>query len=76
MRITAEKLVSEALHLPNPVRAFIAERIIESLDIDSETDLSPEWKNEIEKRCREVDENTVALVDADEVFKKAYARLS
>ncbi len=76
MNITAEKLVSDALHLPNPVRAFVAERIIESLDIDSDIDLSPEWKEEIAKRCREVDENTVALIGADEVFEKAYARLS
>jgi putative addiction module component (TIGR02574 family) len=76
MNITAEKLVSEALNLPNPVRAFVAERIIESLDLDSDIDLSPEWKEEIEKRCREVDENTLALIGADEVFKKAYARLS
>jgi hypothetical protein len=74
--MTAEKLVSEALNMPNTVRAFVAERIIESLDFDSDVDLSPEWKAEIGKRCREVDEGTVSLIDADEVFKKAYARLS
>lgn len=76
MTMTAEKLVSEALHMPSAVRAFVAERIIESLDIDTEVDLSPEWQSEIEKRCREVDEGTVTLIDADEVFRKAYARLS
>ena len=76
MSMTADKLVSEALHMPSAVRAFVAERIIESLDVDTEIDLSPEWKAEIEKRCREVDEGTVTLIDADDVFNKAYARLS
>jgi len=73
---TAEKLVSEALDLPSPIRAFVAERLIESLDTNTATDLSPEWKEEIGKRCREVDAGTVNLIPADEVFEKAYARLS
>ena len=73
---TAEKLVSEALGLPSPIRAFVAEQLIESLDTDTATDLSPEWKEEIEKRCREVDAGTVNLIPAAEVFEKAYARLS
>ena len=34
------------------------------------------WKKEVEKRCRELDEGTVNLIEAEEVFKKAYARLS
>ncbi|MEI7945993.1 MAG: addiction module protein [bacterium] len=76
MNMTAEKLVSEALQMPTTMRAFVAERIIESLDFDSEIDLSPEWRVELDKRCREIDEGTVALIDGDEVFKKAYARLS
>jgi len=76
MNMTAEKLVSEALQMPTTIRAFVAERIIESLDFDSDVDLSPEWKAELDKRCRDIDECTVALIDGDEVFKKAYARLS
>jgi hypothetical protein len=77
MSITAEQLVTEALNMPVPIRAFVAERIIESLDIlDTPSDLSPEWKAEIEKRCREVDEGMVELVEADEVFRKAYEKLS
>ena len=63
--------------MPAPIRAFVAERIIESLDVtDTPNDLSPEWKAEIEKRCREVDEGMVELIEADAVFNEAYARLS
>ena len=51
MGMTVEQLVSEALDMPAPIRAFVAERIIESLDVtDTPNDLSPEWKAEIERR--------------------------
>ena len=76
MIMTAEKLVAEALHMPSSVRAFVAEQLIKSLDVDADIDLSPEWKAEIEKRCREIDEGSVSLINAEEVFKKAYSRLS
>jgi hypothetical protein len=40
------------------------------------TELSDEWKQEIRRRCREIDEGTVHLVEAEEAFAKAYARLT
>jgi len=75
MNATARKLVTEALMLPSPIRAFVAEQLIESLDIGTPTNISSEWKKEIEKRCHEVDENAVNLLPANKVFEKAYARL-
>ena len=75
MRMTAEKLVAEALGLPPHVRAFVAEKLIESLDAMEESDLSPAWREEIRKRCREVDEGLVKLRDAEDVFAKAYTTL-
>lgn len=76
MTMTAEKLVSEALSLPSTIRAFVAEQLIESLDVDNSEPLPPEWKQEIEKRCREIDQGTATLVPAGDVFDKIYARLS
>lgn len=76
MNMAVDKLVSKALALPRPLRAFVAERIIESLDMDENLDLSPAWKAEIQRRCKEIDEGSVTLLDADKVFKKAYAKLS
>ena len=76
MSSKAEKIVSEALELPTAVRAFLAEKLIESLDIESVGELSPEWKEEIEKRCREIDEGSVQLLDVEAVFSKAYSSLA
>ena len=75
MTMTADKIVSEALSLTPQARAFVAERLIESLDATLGEKLSSDWCAEIRKRCREVDEGVVELRDAADVFAKAYAAL-
>ena len=76
MNITAEKVVSEALELPPSARAFVAEKLIESLDAPDVPRLSAKWKTELRRRCAEVDREAVSLRAADAVFKKAYASLA
>ena len=75
MQTSAEKIVLEALGLPIQARAFVAEKLIESLDVESPADLSAEWKEEIRRRCREIDEGRVELRDAQAAFDKAYSAL-
>lgn len=75
MTMTAEKVVTEALALTPQARAFVAEQLIESLDLVSGEQLSSDWCDEILKRCREVDEGLIELHNADDVFSKAYAAL-
>ena len=70
-----ERVVKEALALPAAMRAFVAEKLLESLDADANFELSPEWREEIAARCREIDEGKVELLDGDEVFKNARHRL-
>ena len=62
--------MSEALELPPALRAFVAERLIESLDAVIEETLSPEWKAEVRRRCEEVDRGVVQLREAEAVFDK------
>jgi hypothetical protein len=76
MNARIDKIVAEALGLPAPLRAFIAAKLLESLDVDGDQELSPEWKEEIRKRCKEIDEGAVHLVEADDAFAKAYSKLS
>ncbi len=49
--------------------------MIESLDATAGEGLSSQWKEEVRKRCIEVDQGLVQLRDAESVFKKAYAAL-
>ena len=70
-----ETIMTEALQLPREVRALIAEKLLESLDVDEPFKISQEWKEEIARRCREIDEGTVDLIPGDEVLKEAAERL-
>lgn len=76
MSITAEKVVSEALALSPHARAFVAECLIESLDASPGEELSAAWRDEVRKRCREMDEGAVELREAADVFAKAYAAIA
>jgi len=76
MHITVEKVVSEALELPSSVRAFVAEKLIESLDAPEVPGLSAKWKKELRRRCAEVERGAVKLRSADAVFKKAFTSLA
>jgi len=76
MNMTAEKVVTEALSLSPHARAFVAERLIESLDAAPGEDISPAWRDEVRKRCREMDEGAVEFREVADVFAKAYAALA
>jgi len=66
-----ENIITEALRLPREARALIAEKLLESLDSEEPFEVSRQWKEEIERRCREIDEGTVNLIPADKVLKEA-----
>jgi putative addiction module component (TIGR02574 family) len=75
MSTNVDKIMAEALDLPAPLRAFVAEKLLESLDAGPDGELSAEWKDEILRRSREIDEGTVTLAEAEEVFARAYSKL-
>jgi hypothetical protein len=49
---------------------------MENLDATAPLELSPAWKEELHKRCREIDQNAVQLLEADAVFGKAFTSLT
>ena len=75
MSTTVDKIVSEALSLPAQARAFVAEKLIESLDEDAGGELSAAWREEVRRRCRQIDEGLVDLRDAADVLEKAHSSL-
>ena len=75
MQTNMENTISAALALPTQARALLAEKLIESLDSEPSADLSAEWRQEVSRRCREVDEGLVELRDAKAVFDRAYSDL-
>lgn len=75
MTADTAKIVDQTLSLPPNVRAFLAERLIESLDWRDDGELSPEWRAEVRRRCVQLDSDAVVLRDADDVFADAFAAL-
>ena len=75
MKTTIDMIIAEVLSLSPQARAFVAEKLIESLDSEPEIILSSAWREEERKRCREVDEGVADLRDAEDVFARGYAAL-
>jgi len=72
MKPALDTIIAEVLSLSPQARAFLAEKVIESLDSEPEVTLSSAWRDEVSKRCREIDEGTVELRDAEDVFTRSY----
>jgi len=70
MRTATEKIVEDVLSLSRESRAFLAEKLLESLDCEEVFTASPEWMKEIRRRCREIDDGTVKLIPAEVVFEE------
>ncbi|MBA4373985.1 MAG: addiction module antitoxin RelB [Thermodesulfovibrio sp.] len=75
MKTHIDTIMAEVLSLSPQARAFVAEKLLESLDSEPEIVLSPAWRAELHKRCREVDEGSVELRNAEDVFARGYAAL-
>jgi len=65
-----ESIIEEVLHLPRESRALLAEKLLESLDHEETFVVSPEWMDEIRKRCREIDAGMVTLSSSEAVFEE------
>ena len=76
MSTTAQKVCIEALSLPRSSRAAIAERLLSSLDENTDADSERLWKQEIRRRQREIREGKAKLVPADEVMRSALRGIS
>lgn len=74
--MSVNQMIVEALQLPSHVRAFLAEKLLESLDYDEEFSISDEWLAEVQKRSREIDEGVVTLISADQVFAELRGRFA
>jgi len=63
-----EELLEKALQLSREYRAFMAEKLLQSLDHGEKFEISPEWMVEIRRRCKEIDDGRATLLAADQVF--------
>jgi putative addiction module component (TIGR02574 family) len=70
-----DSIIEEILRLPRESRALLAEKLLESLDYEEGFEVSPEWMDEIKRRCREIDDGTVTLSSSEKVFEELDSKL-
>ena len=58
-----KKILDDAMRLDPTTRAFIAETLLESLDLDPDFPVSQEWLKEIQRRCAEIESGKAELLD-------------
>jgi putative addiction module component (TIGR02574 family) len=67
----ADKLLEEALRLPDRERLRLAERLLASLDGEPDPDAAEAWDEEIARRSREIEEGPVESILWPEVKETA-----
>ncbi len=65
MSLTVTELAEEAMALPSESRAYLAEKLLESIDFEENFVVSELWRREIRKRCQELDEGNIETIPAD-----------
>lgn len=66
-----EKIETELLSLPQEERAFLADRLLSSLDREILTDIDLAWVNEAERRYTEYKNGKRQGINSDLVFSEA-----
>ena len=63
MMSEVEMITEKALRLSSPARACIVEALLESFE--ENFPISAQWRNEITRRCQEIDNRNVELIAGD-----------
>ena len=69
-----ETITEQVLKLEPASRTHIAEILLESLDYKEDFIASEAWRQEIYKRCKEIDANPSLLIDGDQFMHELKQR--
>jgi len=72
----AERLIEEALMLPLEDRAELADKLLQSLNIPTQSDIDRMWMEEAEKRVSEYDEKKIESLNGENVIKEIRKRFN
>ena len=67
--LSYQRLEEEVLHLPRSDRSLLASRLLESLEEDAH-ELSPEWREELQRRVADIDAGKAKPVPAEGLWKE------
>ena len=70
-----DEIVADAMKLPLRERVKLAQRLVSSLDEESEAGVEALWEAEAERRLEELRTDKVKGLEAGEAFRKAHEAL-
>ena len=70
-----DDIVKSALELPEPERAEVARKIMESFDDEASADVENAWAEEVARRIRDLTEGRATTVAASEALERARSRI-
>lgn len=70
MNKEVKTILEKAMSMSQQQRAFIAERLIDSLEANTDTNVEKAWQQEIQKRIAEADREDVVFLSWDEARKR------
>lgn len=76
MTALAEKIYNEALDLPTDERLSLLDKLLHNTNLSTQADIDKAWADEAERRDRQIDTGTAALIPGETVFAKINARLA
>jgi Putative addiction module component len=66
--LSIEQITQEALSLPNTLRVFLVEKLIESLEFDVDEAIQASWTAAAKQRCEEIRTGVVQSIPGDEAL--------
>lgn len=69
-----ETITEQALKLEPTSRVYIAEILLENMDYEEDFIVSEAWRQEIQKRCKEIDTNPSLLIDGEQFMSELKQR--
>jgi len=74
MGTAVDKILKEALSLPADERASLVERLLQSLNLPTEAEVTRLWAEEAERRVAQLEAGEVELILGEQVFAKIRAK--
>ncbi len=65
-----EQLTEELLSLPSTSRALLADKLVESLEFDTDPTIQEAWVNQAKQRRDEVRNGSVQPIDGEEALEQ------
>ena len=71
----AEKFITEALMLPMSERAELVDKLLQSLNVPTQSEVDRLWMVEVEKRIQDYDSEKVKALTGENVIREVRNRL-